>query len=463
MSMLPPARSARWGPGDRLTSTIRLVPARLYERVTLLDKALVSLAVLTLFLERFEKDWYEAGLVPIPDIFFVLVVSAIAVRVALGLRGQAASWTPTQKEAALVAFVALLGVISIVAITTRGETLAHAGQVAKTYSHILFLLFATLALGRLLARGRLVEWALQSYFVLAVLVSAVTITQAIDQNLLSLGFADLFDLRARRHAEIFARPMATFSEPAYLAYATFVGAVVGATLIAGRRPKLGYGGAVLCVVAFLLSGSVGAIAVVAALLTIVAVRFILSSPSRSSSRAVAIGFASAFVVVFATLALVSPVRDTLARRVDSIASGQDPSAELRKQQNRGSIEIWKMAPLTGVGLGNTRLYLLQYIDVEYDPGTGALFAGANAYLGLLGEVGPLGALGLVGVLFVLIGRNAGVEGRVEGLTRLFMTMVFLQFLVLGTFVLPPFWFWASLRVALERRGLELQSERRATP
>ena len=416
-----------------------------------LDRCLVSLVVAALFLERFEKDWWESGRLVVPDVLFVLSICLLAARLAAVARRGSAIRRLVSKEVALIGFVTLLGLLSVAAFFLHDGTLEHGSQVAKTYAHVVFLMMGALLIGRTFSRGRLVEWALVTYFVLAVLISSVTIVQAIDQNLVSFGFADTLGLRARTNAEVFARPMATFSEPAYLGYATLVGAFIGVGLVARRHRIVAWVGVTLCIVAFLLAGSVGAIALAAVLLTFLAFRQMTSS-GMTWRREALVPLVALILLVCSTLAVVAPVRETITGRVGSIVSGSDPSAQLRAQQNRGSIEIWKKAPVTGVGLGNTRFYLPEYIDVLYEPGIGAEFSAANAYLGLLGEVGPLGTAALGVLLLLLITRNHGVTGPAEPLTQLFMLMVFLQFFIIGTFVLPPFWFWAGLRIALQRRA-----------
>jgi hypothetical protein len=417
------------------------------------DRVLVSLVVLALFLERFEKDWWESGHPPIPDVFFVSSIVLLAARFALLTGQNRIDHRRVSKELALASFVALLGVLTVATSVLNDET--HVAQATKTYVHVVALAAAAFLIGRTFSRGRLIEWALCTYFALAVLVSLVTITQAIDQNLVSFGFADSLGLRARTHAEIFVRPMATFSEPSYLGYSTLVGTFIGVGLVAPRHRRLGYIGVTACVVAFLLAVSFGAMAVATVLIGIVVVTR-LSSGGLNWPRGAAIPAVTIGLLVCSTLLLVDPIRETIANRVESIVAGDDPSTQLRKQQNRGSIEIWRDWPLTGIGLGNTRFHLPEYIDVQYDPGTSAQFSAANAYLGLLGETGPLGALALLLLPLVLARRNPGAPEPAEVLTQLFMLITFLQFFIIGAFVLPPFWFWAGLRLAGQRRGAELR-------
>jgi O-antigen ligase len=431
-------------------------PAETSRIPALVDQVLVSLLVVALFLERFEKEWYQSGRVPLPDVFFVGAVCLLAARLAAeALRARRIRPVPS-KEFALVLYVALLGVLSFAAILTRHETREHLGQVGKTYTHLVFLLLASLLAGRMFARGRLAERALETYFALAVLISVVTILQAIDDNVFFFGFSKALGLRSRTHGEVFARPMAIFSEPAYLGYAMLIGALIGVGLIARRRRLLASAGVTLCAVAFLLAGSAGAMLIAALVLTLAATRYVTSL--RSVARPFLFPIAGVLAAVVVTLVAVPPVRQTITRRADSIRNGNDPSTELRKQQNHGSIEIWKKAPLTGVGLGNTRLYLPSYIHTRYDPGTGRKFSAANAYLGLLGEAGLLGPAGLVVVLLMLARRNAGVLSGAETLTQISVVILLLQFLIIGAFLLPPFWFWAGLRIGLQRRGSEVLRE-----
>ena len=104
---------------------------------------------------------------------------------------------------------------------------------------------------------------------------------------------------------------------------------------------------------------------------------------------------AASALVAAAMWLLTPVSSTIRYRAEDISGGQDASAELRTELNRGSIDVWKTAPVTGVGLGNSRSNLDQ-IDVSWaPPGASVAFNSANAYLNLLGEAGPVavGALG----------------------------------------------------------------------
>jgi O-antigen ligase len=157
--------------------------------------------------------------------------------------------------------------------------------------------------------------------------------------------------------------------------------------------------------------------------------------------------AIAVVTWFAT-----PVHNTLTARAEAVSTGTDASADLRNELNRGSVEIWKTSPFVGVGLGNSRRHLSDFVSLPFLPGADYSFNSANAYIGLLGEGGPLAVFALVAALVALWRRNPTAPHRLESLTRLFIVLFALQFLVINGLALPPLWFWGGLRLSLKKDG-----------
>jgi O-antigen ligase len=105
--------------------------------------------------------------------------------------------------------------------------------------------------------------------------------------------------------------------------------------------------------------------------------------------------------------------------------------------------------MVGVGLGNTRRQLSHHVNLPFLPDADYSFNSANAYLGLLGEAGPIAVVALVLVLVALWWRNRGAFPPAENLTRVFILLLALQFLLINGLLLPPLWFWAGLRLSLQ--------------
>jgi hypothetical protein len=431
-----------------------------------LDFALVALLVLTLFLERLDKDAYDNGFFPIPDLTFCVAAICLMARL-VWLHREGVRFREVGRRDRLLAFyVGALGVTSLSVLAADSVTRANGLQVVKTYAHLCVFLAAALALGRALTPS-LLRFALIVFFVLGVVTAMIGVLQALDQNALHLGMASALHLNFRETVPgSFIRPTSVFSEPAYFGYTMTISAVIGVLLVARINLVLGVGGAVLCCVALLLSGSAGATAFAPVVALYLAVG-VLRWPSRNvlvghRRRIVSVSVVSLIVLVgFLT---ITPAGSTLLNRAEAVLNGSDQSAQLRHAQNSAALTIWKRDPVTGVGLGETRLYMPQLVHVSFMPADTVMFESANAYLALLAEAGPVGIGGLVlilGILFAPYPRRDSVGDPLERISRTVILLIALEFLLIGGFLLPPLWFWAGVRLSLETRsGLESSSARR---
>jgi hypothetical protein len=410
----------------------------------------LAVVVLTLFLERFERA-EGAGtypLLPVPDMFFDFAICAFASLCAVRLlRGRLRLRRFGSKDVAVCAFVAILGTLSILAVATQPETVASGLQVTKTGAHLLFLAFAAILFGRSLT-ARLISFALKVFFLLAVAVAAVAVLQAFDQNMLHTGLADAAGLISR-HAARFHRPASIFSEPAYLGYVSLAGIVVG--LAIGRDLGAGWaiGGTIVCALGLALSGAAGPLAISAPLAVY---GLVVHRPVLNRLSAVGLGLALVFL---AGLFLLTPLGTVVYDRARDIATGEDASVQLRRELDMGSVRLWKLAPITGVGLGDTRLNLTRFVDLEPEVSGSRFrhppqfFNSASVYFNLLGECGPVGVAAVLVLLLILLLRNKDSPPALERATQAIIVLFAFEFLVVGLLLLPAFWFWAGLRLALQ--------------
>jgi O-antigen ligase len=167
------------------------------------------------------------------------------------------------------------------------------------------------------------------------------------------------------------------------------------------------------------------------------------------SRRLLLGLAAAVAISLAVL-LPTPPGSYAVDRVENVIAGRDASVTFRREVNEALVDIWRRAPYTGVGLGDSRLFLPVLVEFAFLPDAVVLAPSTSVYLGLLAETGPMGPAALVAAMLVLLTRTRTAERELEQLTRVLILFVGLQFLVIGTFILPPFWWWASLRIGLDR-------------
>jgi hypothetical protein len=153
------------------------------------------------------------------------------------------------------------------------------------------------------------------------------------------------------------------------------------------------------------------------------------------------------LVVLVAVAVASPVGSALYGRASGIVNGSDPSAQYRAAVDRASIRIWKIAPATGIGIGDTRR-LLPFV---YQGTYAANPAGndSNGYLSLLGETGVIGVVAALLVLATFVWPSTR-PARFATVTQLNVIGVSVSFLVAGSFLLPTLWFWGGLRLATVR-------------
>lgn len=411
---------------------------------TAATKVLLSLVVGALFMERIEKDEYASGSLPFPDTFFLTAAGLLALKLILDTILDLSKPRPYRSlDGAIGGLVMVLGLLAIQPAVQHD----YAGQTIKTFVHLICLLLAALVIGRALTPD-LLKHALRTYFVLAVGISLVAVIQTIELNVVSLGLNDTLGLRSRASGD-FLRPLSVFSEPAYLGYAALAGVLIGCWFFYARPSRLLAAGIGCCAVTMLLAAAMGPIAIAGAL------GVFMVATGRIRNIRMPFVFASAII---AAVLVLSPAGATLMNRTESIVYGSDASASARTLLNRGSIDVWHMEPVTGVGLGNSRFYLVHLVHI---PGIQeeTEFQAANVYLALLGESGPLGVLALGLTLLVLLrGRDQWRDlSSPETLSRFFILMMAMQFFIIGNFLLPPFWFWVGLRLATQREEQEMSA------
>jgi hypothetical protein len=413
-----------------------------------------GLVVIALFLEKFERIGNDGTypFLPIPDLIFLSAVTVLAAKAAHDFRlGRIAVRPLGVKDLALAGFVGLLVLLSAAAAVTQPTDVTSDVQVVKTLSHLVVLLGVALLLGRVLSRA-LVEYSLFVFFACAVAAGVLAMAQALDQNLFHLGLANALDLISREGAEGFLQPCSIFSEPANLGYFSLGGLVLGVAFVARRHRALGLIGSAVCAAGLMLAAAVGPLAVA---VPVTLYGLALWRRLRVSAAAVAVA-----IGVAALIWLSTPVSDTIDYRVEGISNTarqetgirpegpselRDASAQLRTDLNRASIDTWRLAPVTGVGLGNTRRHFSELVVA----GSSQAFNSANAYVNLFGEAGPLGVAGLLAVLVALWWRNRKAPARLDELTRVFVVILALEFLIINPLIMPPFWFWAGQRLALQ--------------
>jgi O-antigen ligase len=439
MSVAPPSMTRRGRPLN-VDEAARRVEV-LGTRVT---QAALTAVVGSLFLEKWEKNNYFSGAYPIPDLFFVSAIVVLAVVVVvLQRRGRRAiAQSPLPNELAVAALLILLILLSGTALIVAPVPISSAGQVIKTAAHVTFLAGAAVLLGRVL-NLQLLRFVVHVYFILAVVACAVAVLQAFDQNALHTGASEALDLQTRKY-DWFRAPQSILSEPAYLGYAGLTGLLIAFSSVIRARSAWVLLAGLVCAAGFVLSASIGAFAaalVVGGHLFVRAIR----RPDRPPISNVLIA-----IVAVALIVGLTPIRDVVVYRLTNLWSGSDPSALYRREVDKAAIDIWERSPVVGVGLGNSRRFLPSLVHISFLPHFKFKFVDASAYLALLAETGPLGTLGLVCLLGLLLRRIRRPEARLDDLTRAIIVLVAFEFTILNGFVLPPFWFWVGLRLAVER-------------
>ena len=402
--------------------------------VTLLTRVVLTFLVASLFLEKYEAALYQNGTVPIPEPFFLLAIALVATKLFLDTAVRLAQPAPlTTYDGVLFALVCLLGILSLYPAVTLG----FQGQTIRTFIHLVALFTSAFVMGRALDRDNL-RFVLDAYFFGTVLVSCLAVAQAFDQNLVHFGLADALGMKSRFVGD-FVRPISIMSEPAYLGYACLASIFIGIWRMHLRGYTRGtFAGIGACALTMLLTGAIGPFVVGG----------MLAAGILAYKRSIVLnGRMLAAGIIAVAMLVVLQVGDILIDRASSIASGDDASASARGSLNRGSFEIWHEMPFTGVGLGNSRFFLGDLVII---PGIErpTEFPAANVYLGLLGETGPFGVIGLVLAFLLLLGSKQRSDMlTTENLVRILVLSTALEFLIVGTFLLPPFWFWAGLRIA----------------
>lgn len=432
---------------------------------TRIDLIVIGIVVLSLFFERLDYSLYSSGRSAIPDLTFDGAIVILSLRYLVELLRRRVRLAPaTSREFVIGGFVLLVLVLGVAAKLALPAWMTSGSQVAKTTVHLAFLGYAAILIGRALSR-ELVVFAVKAYFWLASAAAALAIVQAIDLNAGNGALTRHLHLIVRSYSNGYKAPVSIFSEPAYLGYACVAGLVVAVLLGRSIGVRRAVTGAALCAVALLLALPAGPILVAAALAVVLALRHWdrLRLPRRGWAGV------GALVVVLIAVAAATPVGSTLSGRANRILNGSDPSGQYRTAADSASIKIWRLAPATGVGIGNSRGYMPYFARNEYIV-TPLKFNDSNAYLSILGETGPVGLAGLL-VLIAALGWPASRRpGAAAEATELNVLGTALSFFVIGGLITPPLWFWGGLRLAdaraeggALRRWLDRRSSARLHP
>jgi O-antigen ligase len=337
-------------------------------------------------------------------------------------------------------------------ITRHPVFVRHFGQSAKTILHFAYFALIALLLGRMLTPA-LMRRALETFFVCAVAVSVVAALQALDQNALHSGATGALHLVSRGGTG-FIRPVSVFSEPALLGYFALLGLLIGLRMHARWGTRWVWVGMGFCLLAILLAAAAGPIVALVPVALYVAWR---------ASRAWRRFWRQLIVLVLVGIAVLVflPAGKTLTTRASAIISGSDNSARFRYAYDAGSIRTWRLAPLTGVGAGNTRYYMPALVDLSFDPSLSPLdaqFQSVNSYLGTLAESGVFGLLMLATMLVALFWPFGGRRREDEWLSEAAILLFIVSFFFISAFAYPIFWFWVGFRLA-ELRGVEPEGSR----
>jgi hypothetical protein len=408
------------------------------------DRLAVGVVVLSLFFDRLDRSLYLDGRSPIPDLSFDLAIGLLTLSYLYGLlRRRVALTRPTSRETVLAGFLVLLALLSLVSLATVPSWLVSGKQVVKTYAHLVFLAYAAVLIGRAISRD-LLAFALKLYFWLTSAAAALAIVEAVDLNAGSGSLTRRLHLLSHVHrGNGYKAPISVFSEPAHLGYfcvgALLIG-VFGARSMGVRRAATG---SVLCAVALLLALPVGPLVVAAVLAVALALRYRrILTPSRTAWAALA-----AAAVMLTIGGLTTPVGAAVWHRASAIASGSDGSARYRYAVMNTSIQLWKLAPASGIGLGNTRYYLPSYVHLPFDVGP-LQFDNANAYLSVLGETGPLGVAGFLALIAAIAWPAARRPRWQSSATQFAVFLAALSVVIDGAFPAGAFlWFWLGAGLA----------------
>jgi hypothetical protein len=409
--------------------------------ISWVDHAAVGAVVVSLFFERLDRSLYSRGS-PIPDLTFLVGIGVLSLRYAHEImRNRVRLARATRREYAVGGFVVPLFVLGIVSVLTLPSWMSSGSQVVKSSLHLAFLAYAAILIGRA-ASKELYEFALKLYFGVASGAAALAVVQALDLNAGHGSLTRNLHLVYRPHPNGYLAPCSIFSEPAQLGYFMVAALVIGVLKWRSIGPRWAVAGGILCASALLLSFPAGP-TLVALVLGLI---LVFERRPRLSRRAWA-GVA-ALVLVVAAVAAASPVGSALYDRASGIANGSDSSAQIRTADSKASIRIWKIAPATGLGLGNTRRVLPYVWQSAFRP-SAAGFNDTEAYLSLLGETGVLGLVAGLLVIAAFI-WPATRPVRFATVPQLNTIGVAVSFFVAGTFLAPPLWFWGGLALASAR-------------
>jgi O-antigen ligase len=277
----------------------------------------------------------------------------------------------------------------------------------------------------------------------------------LELNLAGGNLSEVLGLGSRA-SDYLVRPQVIFSEPAYLGYFCLFGLTS-----ALAQPRQRWTAALLLCngIGIIVAAAAGPIAVAPVVLVLVAYR-----TGLITARAV-IRWSLALIVGGLVLA-ATPLGAFLFQRAVRIVAGTDISARYRAELNEGSLRLMLDNPVAGIGLGNSRYHLPELVHLAGVDDV-AEFPAANAYLGVASEAGiPLAAIMialLLGAVFSGIQHTRPHDWVSTALAGLCL-LVALQWLFIGTFLLPPFWLIYALacahaRLCTDGKNLDVRAAR----
>ncbi|HEV8462304.1 MAG TPA: O-antigen ligase family protein [Gaiellaceae bacterium] len=323
----------------------------------------------------------------------------------------------------------------------------HFGQSVKTFIHFAYFALIVLLLGRILTPP-LLRRAFSTFFVLAVAASVLAVLQAIDQNALHTGASGALHLVSRsRGGSGFLSPVSIFSEPAFLGYFALLGLLIGLRMYRSWDTRWVLVGMCFCLIAILLAAAAGPIVALGA------VALYLAWRANRFWRRFWKELVALVVVAAAVLALL-PAGEALTNRAGSVISGSDNSTKFRYAVDSASVRMWKLSPLTGVGLGDARYYLPSLADLSFDPNftpQSAEFQNVSSYLSTLGESGVFGLLMLATMFITLFWPFGNRRSDDSWFSEAAILMFIVASFFITLFSAPIFWFFVAVRLAELRR------------
>ncbi len=102
-----------------------------------------------------------------------------------------------------------------------------------------------------------------------------------------------------------------------------------------------------------------------------------------------------------------------SERIDLIRMGIGGGFAVRLDSALSALKVWALSPIFGVGLGNTRLYIVEFFSVQ-DTFIRSYFGSDSMYTQVLAETGVIGLGAFLMLIKHLVTMPAGVSTRIAG-------------------------------------------------